>query len=202
MAQEQTTETTTVRRRGRWKLAVLLLVCAAPLVASYLTYYVVKPDGRTNYGTILDQRAHPVPDMATTTLDGKARSLESLKGKWVMVRVGGGVCLEECQRQLWAMRQWRVMQGKNMDRIERAWLITDKEPVDTALIREYDDVEFLRAPRQAIEQWLPVPADTKLEDHIFLIDPQGHLMMRFPKQPEPRRVFLDLQRLLKASAVG
>lgn len=203
MAQENPIEPTAQRPRGRKKLLLVLLVCAAPIIASYLTYYVVKPDGRTNYGAIIDPRTHPVPQMATTTLDGKPRTLADLKGKWVMVRVGGGAaCDEECQRQLWAMRQWTVMQGKNMDRIERVWLITDDEPVETTVIREYDGTEFLRAPRAQVEQWLPGLPDTKLEDHIFLIDPQGNLMMRWPKQPEPRRVYLDLKRLLQASSVG
>lgn len=28
---------------GRWKLFTVLAVCAAPLVTSYFTYYVIKP---------------------------------------------------------------------------------------------------------------------------------------------------------------
>jgi len=190
------------RRRGRVKLFVVLLICAAPLIASYLTFYVVKPDGRTNYGTILDARTLPVPEMATTTLDGKPRTLADLKGKWVMVRVGGGQCEDECQRQLYAMRQWRTMQGKNMERMERVWLITDQEPLDTVLMREYDGMELLRAPAATVAQWLPVAPGQKMGDHIYLIDPLGNLMMRFPYQPEPGRVYKDLAKLLKASAIG
>ena len=30
-------------RAGRWKMLGLMLVCAAPVIASYLTYYVVRP---------------------------------------------------------------------------------------------------------------------------------------------------------------
>ena len=42
------------RMSGRWKLLALLLVCAAPIIASYVTYYIIKPTGRTNYGTLID----------------------------------------------------------------------------------------------------------------------------------------------------
>jgi hypothetical protein len=35
-----------------------------------------------------------------------------------------------------------------------------------------------------------------------MIDPLGHLMMRFPKDPEPRKVYKDIYKLLKASSVG
>lgn len=202
MAQEQIAEPNAARRRGRLKLLVLLLVCAAPIIVSYITFYIVKPDGRTNYSTILDARTLPIPEMATTTLDGKPRTLADLKGKWIMVRVGGGACDEECGRQLYAMRQWRTMQGKHMDRMERVWLITDNEPLDTVLMREYDGMELLRAPAATVEKWLPVEAGRKPSDHIYLIDPLGNLMMRFPYQPEPGRVYKDIAKLLKASAIG
>lgn len=190
------------RWNGRLKLIVLLLVCAAPIIASYVTYYIIKPTGRTNYGAFIDQRGHPMPKLSSTTLDGRPETLEHYAGKWIMVKVGGGACLETCLKQLFAMRQLRTMQGKNMERIERVWLITDDEPVDTMVIRQYDDMHMLRVPRVQLSRWLPVERGTKLEDHIFLIDPRSNLMMRFPKDPEPRRVHKDLAKLLKASAIG
>ncbi|WP_229452302.1 SCO family protein [Massilia niastensis] len=198
------------RRRGRWKLFAVLLVCAAPLIASYLAYYVIKPEGRTNYGALIDPRAHPIPLLSSTTLDGRPRTLEQLSGKWIMLKVGGGECLDACQKQLHAMRQWRLMQGKNMDRIERVWLVTDDQPLDTMTIRQYDGMEMLRAPAGAVAAWLPAEAGSSAADHIYLIDPLGNLMMRFAKEPEEpkaaethrRRVYQDIAKLLKASAIG
>jgi peroxiredoxin len=190
------------RKRGRWMLWLVLLVCASPIIASYFTYYVIKPEKRNNYGTLIDQRAHPIPAMATTTLDGKPAALEQFKGKWVMLMAAPGACNEACHKQLFAMRQLRTMQGKEMDRIERVWLITDREPLDTMVIREYDGTHMLRADAQAIANWLPVDPGTSVSDHIYMIDPLGHLMMRFPKDPEPRKVHKDIYKLLKASSVG
>ena len=40
-------------RMGRWKMLLVLLVCAAPVVASYFTYYVVRPEGRRNFGELI-----------------------------------------------------------------------------------------------------------------------------------------------------
>jgi peroxiredoxin len=193
------------RKRGRWMLWLVLLVCASPMIASYFTYYVIKPEKRNNYGTLIDQRAHPVPAMATTTLDGRPQALEQFKGKWVMLMVGPGACPDSCQKQLFALRQLRLMQGKEADRIERVWLITDQEPLDTLIIREYDGTHMLRADAATVNQWLPVDGGTTPADHIYLIDPLGHLMMRFPKDPqlqEVRKVYKDINKLLKASAVG
>ncbi len=199
---EQTSTSNKARWSGRLKLLVLLLVCAAPIIASYVTYYIIKPSGRTNYGAFIDQRAHPMPKLASTTLDGRPETLEKYAGKWIMVKVGGGACMDACVKQLFSMRQLRTMQGKNMDRVERVWLITDQEPVDTMLIRHYDDMHMLRVSLEQLTKWLPLDAGGKLEDHIFLIDPRSNLMMRFPKEPDPRRVHKDLAKLLRASAIG
>jgi peroxiredoxin len=190
------------KKRGRWMLWLVLLVCASPMIASYFTYYVIKPETRNNYGTLIDQRAHPMPAMATTTLDGRPMALEQFKGKWVMLMTGPGTCSEACRKQLFAMRQLRLMQGKEMERIERVWLITDREPLDTIVIREFDGTHMLRADAAAVTQWLPADPGTSTNDHIYLIDPLGHLMMRFPQDPEPRKVYKDIYKLLKASAVG
>lgn len=194
-----------VRKRGRWMLWLVLLVCASPMIASYFTYYVIKPEKRNNYGTLIDQRAHPVPAMATTTLDGRPQALEQFKGKWVMLMAGPGACPDSCRKQLFALRQLRLMQGKEADRIERVWLITDQEPLDTLIIREYDGTHMLRADGATVASWLPADTGTTPADHIYLIDPLGHLMMRFPKDPqlqEVRKVYKDINKLLKASAVG
>jgi hypothetical protein len=188
--------------KGRWKLLVVLAVCAAPLIASYFTYYVIKPDSRNNYGALIDPRQHPIPAMASTTLDGKPVALDAYKGKWIMLKVGGSDCQQACQDQLFAMRQLRTMQGKEMERIERVWLITDQEPLETLLLRVNDGTRMLRAPADAVRRWLPVEQGGNVAEHIYLIDPLGNLMMRFPKDPDPSKVKKDLVKLLKASAIG
>ncbi|WP_373990609.1 SCO family protein [Duganella sp. BuS-21] len=199
------------RGRGRWKLIAVLAVCAAPLIASYFTYYVVKPKGGvTNYGTLIDPRLHPIPAMASTTLDGKPAKLDDYKGKWIMLKVGPSDCAQECQDQLFAMRQLRTMQGKGMERVERIWVITDDQPLDTMLLRVNDGTRMLRAPAAAVEKWLPLEggASDRASDHVYLIDPLGNLMMRFPKGAvssdveKVKRVNKDIAKLLKASAIG
>ena len=197
--------------RGRWKLLLVLAVCAAPLVGSYLTYYVIKPKGGvTNFGALIDPREHPIPAMASTTLDGKPTTLENYKGKWIMLKVGPSDCRQDCQDQLFAMRQLRTMQGKEMERIERVWMITDDQPLDTLLMRVNDGTRMLRAPAAAIEKWLPLEqgAGDRASDHVYLIDPLGNLMMRFPKgavssdTEKVKKVHKDISKLLKASAIG
>ncbi|WP_332848463.1 SCO family protein [Massilia sp. S19_KUP03_FR1] len=210
----QTTSLTPLpnKTRGRWKLLLVLLVCASPLIASYFTYYVIKPQTRTNYGYLIDPAAHPIPPLSTTTLDGRPVTLADFKGKWLMLKVGGSTCDTTCIEQMYAMRQLRSMQGKEMDRIERVWLITDQEPLETVLIRELDGMQMLRANRTQVAAWLPVAPEAPLDGAIWLVDPLGHLMMRFPAVPATMpetdklahyaKIKKDIAKLLKASAIG
>ena len=60
-------------RRGAWKLYLLLAVCVAPVVASYLMYYVFPPSGRTNYGMLIEPQ-RPVP---ATACPKRSRPIQS-----------------------------------------------------------------------------------------------------------------------------
>jgi cytochrome oxidase Cu insertion factor (SCO1/SenC/PrrC family) len=187
---------------GRWKLFVVILICASPVIASYFTYYVIKPGSRTNYGAFIDPREYPIPQLESTTLDGKPTGLDAYQGKWIMLQVGNADCTEACTKKLHDMRQLRLAQGKEMDRIERVWLITDNKPLDTMLMREYDGTRMLRANPERVKAWLPVEDGTTMFDHIYMIDPLGNLMMRFPKDADPNKIKKDLNKLLKASSIG
>jgi hypothetical protein len=187
---------------GRWKLFAVIAICAFPLIASYFTYYVIKPQSHTNYGTLIDPRLYPMPQLGTATLDGKPQTLDALKGKWIMLQINDSECQEPCKKKLFEMRQLRLMQGKDMDRIERVWLITDNKPIETILMREYDGMQMLRVKPEVLKAWLPTEQNTTAVDHIYLIDPLGNLMMRFPKDADPNKVKKDLAKLLKASSIG
>jgi hypothetical protein len=183
-------------------MIAILAVCATPLLASYLTYYVIKPSARTNYGTLLDPRQYPMPHLGSVALDGKPIELDAYKGKWIMLQVDSGNCEQTCRKKLYDMRQLRTAQGKERERVERVWLITDNEPLDTVLMREYDGTRMLRVRPETLQSWLPAEQGANLADHIYMIDPLGNLMMRFPKNADANRIKKDLSRLLKASSIG
>lgn len=199
MADQQTLKKKTA---GRWKLFAIIAVCASPLIGSYIAYYVIKPGGRTNYGEILDPRKYPTPTLGSTSLDGGKMALDAYKGKWIMLQVDSGACATACQKKLYEMRQLRLTQGKEMGRVERVWLITDDQPLDTVLIREYDGTRMLRAPKTAVNGWLPADPGSTAADHLYIIDPLGNLMMRFPKDADPNKIKKDLGKLLRASSIG
>ena len=187
---------------GRWKLFLVVLVCASPMIASYFTYFVIKPQSRTNYGELIDPRSYPMPSLASTSLDGKPTELDAYKGKWIMLQTDSGDCAENCRTKLFQQRQLRLTTGKGMDRIERVWLVTDDKPIDTMLLREYDGTRVLRADPAILKKWLPVEEGAGIADHVYMIDPLGNLMMRFPKNPDPNKMKKDISKLLRASSIG
>src|SRR5262245_17014181 len=74
---------------GRWRMLGLLAVCAAPVVASYFTYYVIRPQSRGNYGELIEPQ-RPLPVIAGKHLNGTSFALPSLKGQWLLASVSGG----------------------------------------------------------------------------------------------------------------
>jgi hypothetical protein len=188
-------------RGGHWRrygvLYLIVAVCIAPVVASYFAFYVAPPSGRTNYGTLITPT--PPPAMPLTRLDGKPFALDELAGQWVMLSAAGGGCDAACAQALLQMRQQRLMAGKDQSRIDRVWLVIDAAPVSPEVLRAFDGTVIVRAPAAAVESWLGAPA-AETAGHVFLVDPMGNLMMRWPREPEPQRVKKDLSRLLTASS--
>jgi cytochrome oxidase Cu insertion factor (SCO1/SenC/PrrC family) len=182
------------KRSGRSKMLLIAALCIAPVIASYLAYYVWQPHRQMNYGDLLP--VQQLPDTPLALLDGKPFRLADLRGKWVMLSIDSGECAPLCETKLFTMRQLRLMQGADMDRIARVFLITDDLPLTTLLLREYDGTRMIRARDSRL--LAAFPAADSPRAHIYLIDPYGNLMLRFPSNPDPARMKQDIQRLLKA----
>ncbi len=189
-------------RVGRWKMTVVLLMCAAPVVASYLTYYVWRPEARSVFGTLMDPQ-RPLPDLVGTALDGTPANLRTLKGQWLLVSVAGGACDAQCQNYLYMQRQLRESLGKEKDRVDRVWLIDDQTPVSEALLPAISEATVLRVEKTALARWLTADAGRALQDHLYLVDPLGNWMMRFPAGLDmtgAAKAKRDIGRVLRASA--
>jgi len=187
---------------GRWKMLALLLVCAAPVIASYFTYYVVRPEARRNYGELVTPQVD-LPAASARNLQGQPVDLKSLKGQWLLVAVGSADCKESCKENLYFQRQLREIMGKEKDRLDRVWVLTDEAPVDATLLPALSQAHVLRVDAPVLQAWLSPAAGQAVQDHLYVIDPMGHFMMRFPAHMDmagASKAKKDLERLLRASA--
>jgi hypothetical protein len=194
----------TARRtvRGRWRLFGLLAVCAAPVIASYFTYYVIRPEGRRNYGELVEPQ-RPLPAVPAATLDGKAGPLSALKGQWLLISVASGSCDPACEQHLYLQRQLRESLGKEKDRMDWVWLVPDQTQVRPALFPALAQATVLRVRDELLQGWLEPAQGHRLEDHLYVVDPLGNLMMRFPASLDTAsaaQAKRDLDRLMRASA--
>jgi hypothetical protein len=190
-------------RNGRLRMLMVLLACAAPVIASYFTYYVVRPGDRTNYGTLIQPSRSLPSDLSLRTLEGQPVEPASLHGQWLLLTVAASACDAVCERQLYLQRQLPEMLGREHDRVDRVWLLTDDGTPRAELLqaaRARTPLTVLRADPAALARWL-VPAEGRaLAEHLYIVDPMGEWMMRAPADPEPARVKRDLDKLLRASS--
>ncbi len=188
---------------GRWQMLGLALVCAAPVLASYLSYYVVRPEGRRNFGVLIEPQ-RPLPaTMAATDLSGQPFDLSALKGQWLLVSVAGGACDAGCENHLYLQRQLREGLGKDKDRLDWIWLVNDDARIPDALRPALGQATVVRVPDDALAGWLAPEAGRQLAEHLYVVDPMGHWMMRFPAGLDhagAAQAKRDLERLMRASA--
>jgi cytochrome oxidase Cu insertion factor (SCO1/SenC/PrrC family) len=168
---------------GRLKLLFIFAACAAPFLLGWAAWYFKWGTGNPgNYGELITPRP----------LSGAP--FEDLRGKWVLVSFDRAACDPYCERKLYYMRQVRSAQGKEQGRIERLWILTDEAAPRPELLAAIEGTRVSKAK--------PEGFGLEREDHIYLVDPLGNLMMRFPRDPDPSRMLKDVQRLLKYSRIG
>lgn len=181
-------------RRSSRTLWLILAVCAAPIMASYAAYYLWQPAGHVNYGELIEPRQ--LPETVLTRLDGRRFTMRELEGQWVLLSAAPGACDDKCREKLIYMRQLRLAQAKETGRIERVWLLTDGATPDATLLAEHPGLIIVRDADAVVSA---LPAQRAAIDHVYIVDPLGNLMMRFPADPDPRKMLKDLSRLLRHS---
>lgn len=192
--------------RRRLPLILLVLVCLTPAVGPYLLWHFWQPSRYSNYGELVEPRPLPASRLVPLLPAGVTPPPtlpDSLRGRWFLVSADGGACDEHCERKLYHARQLRTMQGKEMERVERVWVVDDAAAPAARLVEPYAGTLLLTGEAaSAIVRALPVPAGGRTRDHLYLVDPLGNVMMRYPRDAEASRIHKDLVRLLKYSRIG
>lgn len=184
------------RRSARLHLILIGVIAAAPFVGSYALFKFWKPTSFMNHGELVADAQPPGP----TGADPMGAQLSALKGKWVLATVDTGTCGQSCRDKLYYLRQIRLTQGKDMERIERLWMVSDEAVPDPVLLKEFVGMHVVMA---AGSEWVRrLPAKTQPGDYIFVIDPMGNVVLRYPPGFNPTGMKKDLSRLIRASRIG
>ena len=199
------------RTRSRLSLLLLFALFASPVVLAWLAFYVFpgwRPAGTINHGELIEP-LRPLPAFRLDAVSGDSVDETFLRGKWTLVYLARGDCGERCVEQLYKLRQVRLAQGKNIDRLQRL-MLWDASAV--AGERQAELGEYF--PGQVVVSLAGQDASALLDtfvldDHdpmragrFYLVDPLGNLMMSYEPDDEPRGMIKDLERLLKYSGLG
>ncbi|HEV7915200.1 MAG TPA: hypothetical protein VGP22_15650, partial [Albitalea sp.] len=98
---------------GRWKMLAVLAVCAAPVIASYFTYFVIRPQARANYSELITPTRELPDTLPLARLSGEPVKPAELRGQWLLIVVAGSACDAPCERQLLLQRQLRETLGRD-----------------------------------------------------------------------------------------
>lgn len=201
------------RPRSMTPLYLLLAISLAPVLFALAAYYMpslgLRPDESNAYGQLIQpQRSVPEPAaLPLRNLQGEAFDLQSLRGRWVLVSADESACPESCVRKLFILRNSHASQGKNVERLARVWFVTDQGQPSEQVLEAYQGTHMLRAdPRQLVEFLAPEAAgkapEQAVKNGMWIIDPNGNLMMLFPSDADPLKVRTDIRKLLNNSRIG
>ena len=181
---------------ARLKLVVIMALFALPIAASLVTYHFFRPEATGNYGELLAPA--PITTAQFKRTGGGVFRFGELRGKWVLIASDSGACPESCAGKLTLMRQVRLMLGRNGSRVQRVFVADDTRAMAPEALAPFEGMVAITPPSGTAQALSPVNDRA----HIYLADPLGNVMMRFPADAEPRRMLKDLERLLKASQIG
>lgn len=177
--------------RGRLMLiALFVLFFGSAIVAGALRFSGWMPAGLRNHGELLD----PPVDLRQSSLqlaDGEAYGWQPEARIWRILAVPPAAgCDAGCDPLLEQLdKVWRLF-GHNADQVQVLWLgdapaAADRLP-EMHVLRDDSGVRTA-LPRSADPAGAPV----------YVIDPNGFVILRYPPQADPAGIRTDMSRLLK-----
>lgn len=184
----------------RFQFYLLLAVFFGPLIIAWIWFFHfedVRP-ATVNKGDLVA----PVVPLADVRLyeRGKTESTTPFVEDWSVVLLAPATCSETCERALYLTRQVWIRLNKDADRVQRIFLAG---PGVGYPANEHPDLRVFDLDENALARF-DDPSRPELAGaaRLYLVDPQGNLMMSYPMDFTPEMLNDDLKRLLKYSDAG
>lgn len=183
------------------KLAALLALFVVPTLASFVAFYFFPPPKSNNYGTLISPVV-ALPQEKFARIDGvTVDAADVLKGKWLLVMRTQGACEETCKQRLLAMKQARLILGRDQDRVVRVVISEDGRAPDADTLQAFAGTVWLDAKSSAWKDKLPSEA-TAPHERIYGVDPLNNAFIFYGSNPDIKYMARDLRQVLKASQIG
>lgn len=178
-------------------LFLVIALLALPFIVAASLYAIGwHPDKAGNHGELLDP-PRPLPALAGP--HGEPLNKASLEGHWNLVVAGPGPCDEACRHWIVATRQIHVALYKQMSRVQRTWLTDQAAPDSAPLTALQPDLHAAVAGSSAARAAFDLDAGGH---RVYVVDPQGRIILRYPADAPPRDILKDMERLLRYAWAG
>ena len=195
----------------KWILAALLVLFALPFSLSWFLFNFTdfgKGEGKASHGELIVP-PRLLPDVQLVDATGPSNEPARLYGKWSLVYLLDGECGEDCEQNLYRMRQLRLAMGKHAHRVQRVLINYGEAPVQLSRIqmREYRRQYLINAAAHAdldSPEIFALSSDDRplAANRLYIVDPRGFLMMSYAPGTAPGGIIEDLKRLLRYSSIG
>jgi hypothetical protein len=191
------------QRKGRLMLFFLLAVFVLPIVIGLALYVTNWHPAGESYGELL-QPARRLDFSVLPAEQARKFADQGRERKWHLVYVATGPCGAVCRNHLHLMRQIHASLAKEIDRLERVWVID--APIPSQQLRQvqtqYPDLIVIPDAAALAKQFDLPDAAAVGNGNFYLTDPLDNLMMKYPPGADPNGIRKDLMRLLKYSWAG
>lgn len=196
---------------NRLRLALLVLLFAAPVLGAYSLYFWLprdwQPRGHTHQGELINP-ARPIETPDLQPVDSDSQEGDLLQDKWTLLMMGPSKCDEACAQTLRDTRQVRTALGKNTARVRRVYVATDRADLEALrawAVEQHPDLELVvAADAQALAGQLVHGGRNPLQHprDVYLLDPHGNWLMRYTPDVPAKGLLKDLKKLLRLSNIG
>ncbi len=178
----------------------------SPVLAWLIHAGVIDVGLSTAAGKNHGELVHPARPLAGFDLiDDKGRPIdrENFLGKWSLLEVADDPCVEDCMKNIYKMRQIRLAIGKDAYRIQRV-VIAAKDTDMQKIMSDNPGTLLYRIVEKTQRMLAQFPGYVEgdistIAGRIYIIDPLGNLMMRYPGNADPSDILEDMRHLLKAT---
>lgn len=193
-------DTSNIPKRSNMTLWLLLTSFLVPAIFAYGYFFFGDRPSVASNGQLIN----PVVDIESLKLKdplGESISREELTPKWRMYYFANANCDSSCQNELYNMRQINVALGKNADRVQHV-IVHLSTPQNEFM--KYIETEHPEAIRvySSIENIQGLIGKSAPAEYIYLVDPLGNIMMKFPNTLKAKLILKDINKLLKISRIG
>lgn len=187
--------TNRLRNRNRMMLiAIFAMFFGSMLVAGLLRFSGWRPAGSKNHGEMLD----PPGDLRQVTpqrVDGKAYAWNPIARTWRIALAPPAACTTQCEQLAHDIDTVWQLFGKDADRVDVLWLCATTPCALPANAPRPATLQLLQ-PNAALRAGLPRVDDAKGVP-VYVIDPNGFVVLRYAPGADPAGLRADLAKLLK-----